>query len=58
MTHWIIEKSQGFTKVGLFRISENLMTYAYLILSSQASVKLRITVCHCFQETDLQETAG
>ena len=39
MTHWIIEKSQGFTNVGLLRISESIRAYAYLILSSQASVR-------------------
>ena len=37
MTQWIIEKSEGFTNVGLYRISESVRTYAYLILSSQAS---------------------
>ena len=36
MTQWIIEKSVGFTDVGLLRISESVMAYAYLILSSQA----------------------
>ena len=36
MTQWIIEKSVGFTDVGLLRISENIRAYAYLILSSQA----------------------
>ena len=30
-------ESQGFTDVGLFRISESVRAYAYLILSSQAS---------------------
>ena len=33
MTRWIIEKSQIFTNVGLFRISESVKAYAYLILS-------------------------
>ena len=28
MTHWIIEKSQGFTDVGLLRISESVRAYA------------------------------
>ena len=37
MTRWIIEKSEGFTGVGLYRISESVRAYAYLILSSQAS---------------------
>ena len=42
MTRWIIEKSQGFTDVGLLRISESVRAYAYLILSSQASVRSSI----------------
>ena len=33
MTHWIIEKSQGFTDVGLPRISESVKAYVYLVLS-------------------------
>ena len=37
MTWWIIEGSVGFTDVGLLRILESVMAYAYLILSSQAS---------------------
>ena len=39
MTRWIIEKSVGFTDVGLLRISESFRAYAYLILSSQASAR-------------------
>ena len=39
MMHWIIEKSVGFTDMGLLRISESVRTYAYLILSSQASAR-------------------
>ena len=34
MTWWIIEKSVGFTDVGLPKISESVRVYAYLILSS------------------------
>ena len=30
MTRWIIEKSMGFTDVGLYRISESVRAYAYL----------------------------
>ena len=41
-THWIIEKSQDFTDVGLLRISESVRAYAYLVLSSQASARSRI----------------
>ena len=42
MTRWIIEKSVGFTDVGLLRISESIRAYAYLILSSQASASSSI----------------
>ena len=42
MTRWIIEKSVGFTDVELYRISESVRAYAYLILSSQASVRSSI----------------
>ena len=43
MTQWIVEKSVGFTDVGLLRISESIRAYAYLILSSQASARSSIT---------------
>ena len=39
MTRWILEKSDGFTDVGLLKISESVRAYAYLILSSQASAR-------------------
>ena len=39
MTQWIIEKSVGFTDVGLLKISESVRAYVYLILSSQASAR-------------------
>ena len=39
MTRWILEKSDGFTDVGLLKISESIRAYAYLILNSQASVR-------------------
>ena len=42
MTGWIIEKSVGFTGVGLLRISESIRAYAFLILSSQASARSSI----------------
>ena len=42
MTRWIIEKSVGFTDVGLYRISESVRAYAYLILSSQASARASV----------------
>ena len=42
ITWWIIEKSVGFTDVGLYRISESVRAYVYLILSSQASARSSI----------------
>ena len=39
MTRWIIEGSVGFTDVGLYKISESVRAYAFLILSSQASAR-------------------
>ena len=42
MTRCILEKSDGFTDVGLLRISESVRAYAYLILSSQASARSSI----------------
>ena len=42
MTQWIIQKSQGFTDVGLLKISESVRAYAFLILSSQASARSSI----------------
>ena len=42
MTRWILEVSDGFTDVGLFKISESVRAYAYLILSSQASARSSI----------------
>ena len=42
MTWWIIEKSVGFTDMGLYRISESVRAYAYLIIRSQASARSSI----------------
>ena len=42
MTRWIIEKSMGFTDVGLLKISESVRAYAFLILSSQTSARSSI----------------
>ena len=39
MTQWITEKSVGFTDIRLYRISESVRAYTYLILSSQASAR-------------------
>ena len=42
MTRWIIEKSQGFSDVGLLRILKSIRAYSFLILSSQASARSSI----------------
>ena len=42
MNRLIMEKSEGFTNVGLYRISESVRAYAYLILSLQASARSNI----------------
>ena len=42
MTWWIIEGSDGFTDVGLYKILESVRAYAYLILSSQVSARSEI----------------
>ena len=39
MTWWILEKSDGFTDVGLLKILESVRAHACLILSSQASAR-------------------
>ena len=44
MTRWIIEASDGFTDVDLYKILESVRAYAYLILSSQASARSGIVV--------------
>ena len=42
MTRWIIQGSDGFTDMGLYKIFESVRAYAYLILSSQASARSSI----------------
>ena len=42
MTRWIMEGTDGFTDVGLYKISESIRAYAYLILSSEASARSSI----------------
>ena len=54
MTRWIIEKSDGFTDVGLYRILESVRAYAYLILSSQASARSGIVGTTASSETAWQ----
>ena len=41
-SRWIIEKSNGLTKVGLEKLSESVRDYAYLILTAQTSVRTQI----------------
>ena len=42
MTWWILEKSDGFTDVGLLKILESVRAYAYLILSFKDSARSSI----------------
>ena len=44
MTRWIIEKSDGFIDVGLYRISESVRAYAYLILSCHEEEKIALVL--------------
>ena len=41
-SRWIIEKSDGLTKLGLQKLSETVRDYAYLILTSQTSTRGQI----------------
>ena len=38
-SRWIIEKSDGLTKLGLQKLTESVRDYAYLILTSQTSTR-------------------
>ena len=42
MFRWTIQSSNGFTDIGLVKISESIRAYAYLILTSQASARAKI----------------
>ena len=42
VTRWIIKKCQRLTNIVLFRMSESIRAYMYLILSSQAFTRLCI----------------
>ena len=53
-SRWIIEKSDGFNKPGLKKISESVRDYAYLILTSQASTRGPI-IGNDAQELEAQE---
>ena len=38
-SRWIIEKSDGITKLGLQKLSKSVRDYMYLILTSQTSMR-------------------
>ena len=52
---WIIEKSNGLTKVGLKKLSESVRDYAYLILTAQTSARAQI-IGHEARNLDAQRT--
>ena len=39
---WIIEKSDGITTLGIQKLSETVRDYAYLVLTSQTSMRAQI----------------
>ena len=41
-SRWIIEKSQGLTRIGINKLSESVRAYAYLILYAQANARSSI----------------
>ena len=53
-SRWIIEESEGLTKVGLQKLSETMRDYAYLILTLQTSTRGPIT-SHTAQNLDAQQ---
>ena len=53
-SRWIIEKSDGLTKVGLQKLSETVRDYAYLILTSKTSTRGPI-FGHTTQNLDAQQ---
>ena len=54
-SRWIIEKSDGLTTLGLQKPSESVRDYAYLILTSQTSMRGQI-VGHEARNLDAQRT--
>ena len=52
---WIIEKSDGLTKLGFQKISESVRDYVYLMLTSQTSTRGPI-VGHEARNLDAQRT--
>ena len=53
-SRWIIEKSESINKIGIQKLSESVRDYAYLILTSQASVRAQI-ICYGADELDAQQ---
>ena len=53
-SRWVIEKSDGLTTLGLQKISESVRDYAYLILTSQTSMRGPI-VGHEVRNLDAQQ---
>ena len=41
-SRWILEKSDGLTRIGIEKLSESVRIYAYLILSSQGNARSNI----------------
>ena len=54
-SRWIIEKSNGLTTLGLQKLSETVRDYAYLILTSQTSMRGPI-IGHEARNLDAQRT--
>ena len=54
-SRWIIEKSEGLTTLGIQKLSESVRDYAYLILTSQTSMRGPI-VGHEARNLDAQRT--
>ena len=54
-SRWIIEKSEGLTTLGLQKLSETVRDYAYLILTSQTSMRSPI-VGHEARNLDARRT--
>ena len=54
-SRWIIEKSDGLTMLGPPKLSESVIDYAYLILTSQTSMR-RPIVGHEARNLDAQRT--
>ena len=54
-SRWIIEKSDGLTTLGIQKLSESVRDYAYLILTSQTSMRGPI-VGHEARNLDAQRT--